>query len=482
MPRRATDDVLIDLPPGRTPRRPELEEELRTGIRSGRLRAGSQLPSSRSLAEQLGVSRGVVVAAYSQLTAEGYVIARHGSGTQVAAVNPAGTRDPQPSPQANYQFDFHPGVPDLERFPRASWKHATRRAIDRVPTARLGYADPLGAPELRHALAGHLARSRRVAGNGTSIVVTAGFVQAFGLVCGVLKASGATTIAIEEPGWSVARAIALHHGLTPIPVPVDGEGLRTDLLRQTHAQAVFVTPAHQYPTGAVLSAERRADLIRWADAQATVVVEDDYDAEYRYDRRPVGCLQGLAPEHVIYIGSASKILAPGLRLGWLVVPDRLLAPHTIDKALADAGCSTLDQLALADLIESGELSRHLHRMRRHYRRRRAALVDAIAELLPETRVQGIAAGLHALVLMPAEVQEQSLVASAAAKDIRLEGFSQHHMSGQPAGPGLVLGYGGVDESRIRDGIRAVADLVRRAIEEPQSCLTRHGPHTGDARR
>ncbi|MGI8901430.1 MAG: PLP-dependent aminotransferase family protein, partial [Nocardioides sp.] len=360
MTTRATDDLLIDLPPGRTPRRPELESELRTGIRSGRLRAGSQLPSSRSLADQLGVSRGVVVAAYSQLAAEGYVIARHGSGTQVAAVNPAEPREAQPSPQANYQFDFNPGTPDLERFPRSSWKHATRRALDRVPTAQLGYADPVGAPELRRALAGHLARSRRAAGDATSIMITAGFVQAFGLVCGVLKASGATTIAIEEPGWFVARAIAIHNGLTPIPVPVDGEGLRTDLLRRTRAQAVYLTPAHQYPTGAVLSAERRADLVQWADAQAAIVVEDDYDAEYRYDRRPIGCLQGLAPERVIYIGSASKILAPGLRLGWLVVPDRLLAPLTMHKTLADAGCPTLDQLVLADLIESGELSRHLH--------------------------------------------------------------------------------------------------------------------------
>lgn len=294
-----------------------------------------------------------------------------------------------------------------------------------------------------------------------SIMITAGFVQAFGLVCGVLKASGATTIAIEEPGWFVARAIAIHNGLAPIPVPVDGEGLRTDLLRRTRAQAVYLTPAHQYPTGAVLSAERRADLVQWADAQAAIVVEDDDDAEYRYDRRPIGCLQGLAPERVIYIGSASKILAPGLRLGWLGVPDRLLAPLTMHKTLADAGCPTLDQLVLADLIESGELSRHLHRMRSHYRRRRGVLLEAIARFLPSATAHGIAAGLHVTVIFPATVSEQDLLCSAAAEGIRLEGLSQQYRAGRPSSPGVVLGYAAIQEHRIQDGVRAVADLLLR---------------------
>jgi GntR family transcriptional regulator/MocR family aminotransferase len=260
----------------------------------------------------------------------------------------------------------------------------------------------------------------------------------------------------------VARAIAVHHGFTPLPVPVDGDGLQTQLLTNTSADAVYVTPAHQYPTGAVLSAERRAQLLLWAQAHGAIVIEDDYDAEYRYDRRPVGCLQGLAPDRVIYIGSASKILAPGLRLGWLVAPERLIAPLSAHKALADAGGAIVAQLTLADFIESGELSRHLHRMRGHYRRRRVALIAALTELLPAATVRGIAAGLHVLVLLPAAVDESTLITGAAALSVRVEGLSTHRMSQMGNRPGLVLGYGALHEARIRDGLRIVATAALAA--------------------
>jgi GntR family transcriptional regulator / MocR family aminotransferase len=459
LPRRATDELLVDLPPGTRRLGARLEEQLRDGIRAGRLRPGRRLPSSRSLADQLGVSRGVVVRAYAQLVAEGYLMSRSGSGTEVATISAAGARGIEPHPEPSYQFDFHPGLPDLERFPRVAWKHAMRRVLDRVPSAELGYGDPAGAWELRAALVAHLARSRRIATDGTRVMITSGFIQAFGLVCQVLRAAGSATLAMEEPGWCVARAIAVHSGLTPLPVPVDRDGMQTQLLTDTSADAVFVTPAHQYPTGAVLSAERRAELLQWAEARGATVIEDDYDAEYRYDGRPVGCLEGLAPDRVIYVGSASKILAPGLRLGWLVAPERLIAPLTARKALADAGSAIVDQLTLADLIESGELGRHLQRMRKHYRPRRMALVAAVAELLPEATVQGIAAGLHVLVTLPANVDESGLITRAGAHGIRLEGLSAHRMTDVGDSPGLVLGYGAIHEARIRDGLRVVATIA-----------------------
>jgi GntR family transcriptional regulator / MocR family aminotransferase len=462
LPRRSADDLLVDLTPGTRPLRRRLEEQLRDGIRTGRLSRGHLLPSSRALAEQLGVSRGVVVRAYEHLAAQGYLVARSGSGTEVAAIGAADISSTPPEQTSGYRFDFHPGLPDLERFPRAAWKQAMRRVLDRVPSAELGYPDPVGARELRAALAGHLARSRRIIIDGTGLLITSGFVQAFGLVCDVLRAAGAAMIAVEEPGWFVARKVAVHHGLTPVPVPVDDDGLEARLLTNTSADAVVMTPAHQYPTGAVLSEERRAELLLWAKAHGALVIEDDYDAEYRYDRPPVGCLQGLAPDHVIYIGSASKILAPGLRLGWLVAPERLIATLTMHKALADAGSAILHQLTLADLIESGELSRHLHRMRGHYRQRRAALTAAVAELLPAATVHGIAAGLHALLLLPSEIDETALITRAAAQRIRLEGLSAHRMSEVDSSPGLVLGYGAVHETGIRDGLRTVASIAADA--------------------
>jgi GntR family transcriptional regulator/MocR family aminotransferase len=337
-----------------------------------------------------------------------------------------------------------------------------QRVLNRVPSAQLGYPSPAGAWELRAALAGHLARSRRIITSGTGVLITSGFVQALGLVCQVLRAAGTATIAVEEPGWWVTRNVAVHHGLTPHPVPVDRDGLQTRLLANTSAAAVVTTPAHQYPTGAVLSAQRRRELLSWAKTHGALVIEDDYDAEYRYDHPPVGCLQGLAPDRVVYVGSASKILAPGLRLGWIVAPERFIGTLTMHKALADAGSAVLPQLTLADLIESGELSRHLHRMRGHYRRRRAALVAAVAELLPAATVQGIAAGLHALVLLPADVDESALVTRAAAQGIRLEGLSAHRMNQIDSIPGILLGYGALHEAGIRAGMRAIATIAADA--------------------
>ncbi|HZV73954.1 MAG TPA: PLP-dependent aminotransferase family protein [Conexibacter sp.] len=443
----------------------QLERQLRAAIRERRLAAGSRLPPTRALAIELGVSRGVVVEAYAQLTAEGYLVARRGARTAVAAA-PRAAAAPKPSslPRAVPE-DFHPGTPDLASFPRAAWLRSLRTALASAPDEALGYADPAGTRELRGALARYVGRARGVAADGERLLVTSGLTQGVALACRALHARGARRIAVEDPGFMIHRAVVAHCGLEIVPVPVDERGLRTDALATVTADALLVTPAHQSPLGGVLAPERRAELLAWADAHDAFVIEDDYDAEHRYDREPVGALQGLAPERVVYAGCASKLLAPALRLGWLVLPQALLAPVAMEKALDDLGTSVLDQLAFADFLERGELDRHLRRMRPRYRARRDALVAALARELPDWRLGGgVAAGLHVVALLPEQVDEADFLAAAAARGMRLHGLSWFRVNPTaPAPPGLVLGFGNASEPTID---RAVGQLARVAAAVP----------------
>ena len=447
---------------GREPLQAQLERQLREAIRGGRLEAGARLPPTRSLAAELGVSRGVVVEAYAQLSAEGYLATRRGAGTVVAATaRPAPPPPPAPYPRAVPE-DFHPGTPDLASFPRAAWLRSLRSVLRDVPDEQLGYADPSGTPELRTALARYLGRARGVAADGGRLLVTSGLTQGVALACRALRARGARRIAVEDPGFMVHRAVVAHCGLEVVPVPVDAHGLRTDALPALAADALLATPAHQMPLGGVLAPVRRAALIVWAEARDAYVVEDDYDAEHRYDREPVGALQGLAPERVIYAGCASKVLAPGLRLGWLALPQALAAAVATEKALDDLGTSVLDQLALADFLERGELDRHLRRMRPRYRARRDALIAALARELPGWRIgDGIAAGLHVVALLPEAVDEAAFLATAAEHGMRLHGLSWFRVT--PGPPGLVLGFGSASEPALA---RAVAQLARVAAAVP----------------
>ena len=307
-------ELLIDLRPGEGPLHAQIEQALREAARTGRLPAGTPLPSSRTLARDLGVSRGVVVEAYEQLAAEGYVEPRAGSRTVIASgLQPPPPRLPQPIGDRP-RFDFRPGLPDLAQFPRKEWGRAVRSVVGKLRPEQLGYGDPLGTEELRSALADYLGRVRGARCDPQRILVCTGVAQALFLVARALSGLGIRSIAVEDPSNPEQRRILAAGGLGSCGVPVDSGGLDVEALERTDLRAVVVSPAHQYPTGSVLAADRRRALLAWAERRSGFVVEDDYDAEYRYDRAPVGALQGLAPARVVYTGSASKILAPALRL------------------------------------------------------------------------------------------------------------------------------------------------------------------------
>jgi GntR family transcriptional regulator/MocR family aminotransferase len=452
--RAAAPELLIEIERSNgAPLRVQIERELRGAVRAGRLRAGTALPSTRALARQLGVSRGVVVEAYAQLAAEGYLSSRQGAPTRVAAVT-ATPPDLKPGPAAGPQpprYDLRPSVPDLAAFPRRAWLAAERRALTALPHAALDYPDMRGAPELRATLAAYLGRARGLVAAPERIVVTTGTLQSIGLLARVLLARGHDRIAMEQPGFHIHRALLRRSGITTVPVPVDDRGLAVERLERSGVSAVLVTPAHQMPLGAVLAPERRAALLDWAERRDALVIEDDFDGEYRYDREPVGALQGLAPERVAYLGSASKVLAPALRIGWMVLPSGLADQVAEEKGWADGGSPLFGQIALADLIERGELDRHLRRVRSSYRRRRDLLVAGLHELFPGVRVLGVAAGLHVAVQPPRLVDERALVARAAERGVAL--FAFRDRSSDPPASTLLLGYANLPEPSIEPALR-----------------------------
>ncbi len=354
----------------------QLERRLREDVRSGRLAAGTRLPSSRALAAELGISRGVVLEAYTQLIAEGYLTASQGAPTRVAQTL-SSERPPLPASSLRPSYEFDPGRPDLFAFPGGEWMRCVRAAARNAQFDELGYGDPRGAPQLRNELMAYLSRVRNAAPEPEHTVVCSGFTQGFALLCRTVRDRGVERVALEQPGWPQHRLVAEQAGLTPVAIGVDGDGVIVEELAASGCEVVVLTPAHQFPTGAVLSSERRAALLEWAEDQDALIVEDDYDSELRYDRLAVGALQGLAPERVCQIGSLSKRLAPGLRLGWILSPSWLSGALTYEKGVADGGSPALEQLALAELIARGELDRHVRRMRLHYRSRREALCTAL---------------------------------------------------------------------------------------------------------
>ncbi|MYV98242.1 aminotransferase class I/II-fold pyridoxal phosphate-dependent enzyme [Streptomyces sp. SID3343] len=433
---------------------------LRDAVRSGRLPAGFRMPSTRALAQSLGVSRGMVVDAYEQLVAEGYLTSRHGSGTQVtsACAAPQPADSPATSPVVPITHDLKPGVPDLSTFPRGPWLAATRHVLSTAPHTAFGYPGPSGAPELRSALTDYLGRVRAAQVRPEHIVVVNGVAQGLSLVSQALRRMGRGVLAVEDPSSNRQRGIFDTHGLELAYAPTDSEGIDVAALARTGARAVLVTPAHQYPTGVVLSPSRRAELIAWARASDALIVEDDYDAEFRYDRDPVGCLQGLAPDRVVHLGSTSKALAPGMRLGWAALPAAMIERIHDLKTHADLGSPVLAQLTLVRMLETGGYDRHLRAMRAHYRARRDAVVEAIAEHLPAARVRGIAAGLHLCVELPPGTDESATVIRARALGLRIEPLTPMRVL-TPGPPSVIIGYATLSPDRLRAAVRLLARSV-----------------------
>ncbi len=501
-------DFHIDLLAGGG-RRVALERAVREAIRYGRLRPGDRIPSTRALAHDLGLARGTVAEAYAQLATEGYLRSRPGAPTRVAeglralelnapgavvaehagrpeaagcapAPGPGAAVDeraaradaatvavlgesgapravpgpgsapgpdsaPGAHPAAEPRLTLRPGLPDVSAFPRSAWVSSLRRALNSAPDAALGPGDPRGRPELRDALARYLGRARGVLADPERIVICAGFTEGLALLCRALRGIGA--LAMEDPCLLAHRDIVHAAGIRVARLEVDERGARPDV--PPGVAAVHLTPAHQFPLGGTLAPERRSAFVAWARERGAVVIEDDYDGEFRYDRQTTGALQGLDPEHVVYAGTASKTLAPALRLGWLVVPQRLLAPVLAAKRLAGVA-PALEQLALAELLSGGAYDRHVRRMRQRYRRRR----DALLARLGDRRALGIAAGLHVVV----EVASEEEVLARAAR---------HALALEPLGPywhrerrfeGLVVGYAAPPEHAFAATLDALGSV------------------------
>ncbi|MFI2362542.1 PLP-dependent aminotransferase family protein [Promicromonospora sp. NPDC019610] len=484
-----------------------LAEAVRGAVSDSRLVPGDRLPATRVLAEQLGCSRGVVVDAYRRLTDEGLLAGRRGGGTTVRAAwatasgsgapargpgtapaarppssglagglpglfapgDPSGPGGPggpgAPGAAGTDLIDLSPGLPDLSAFPRAAWARAERAALDGLASRDLGYGDPRGLPALREALAGWLARTRGLPAHPDDILVVNGVSQGLMLLARALVARGTTRIGFEDPGSYGAREHLRRWDLAPVPVPVDGHGLDVAALDRSGVDAVLVTPAHQFPTGVVLAPGRRRALVAWARSGAVpgpdglpgrLVIEDDYDAEHRYDRPPVPALRALAPEHVVHLGSVSKTLAPGIRIGWLLAPAALRSELVEARYWTDLAGPALPQLALAHFITSGGFERHLRQVRRRHRARRDALLAALATHLPGATAHGVAAGLHLLVTLPG-VDDADLARRAAAAGVRVHPLSAHRVGDGP--PGLVIGYAANPPDRLAEAVTRIADAV-----------------------
>ncbi|MGW6723258.1 MocR-like pyridoxine biosynthesis transcription factor PdxR [Streptomyces sp. NPDC054995] len=444
-----------------------LRSALREAVRSGRLAGGTRLPSSRELAADLGVSRGLVTEAYEQLTAESYLRSGRGAGTWVsegvrAAEHPVRDRAPRAAGAAGARVDFRPGTPDLSLFPRGAWSAAQRAVWGRLPHSALGYPDPRGLPELREALAGLLARRRGVVADPERLVVCSGVAQATTLLGFVLRDAGVTSVGVEDPGSPEHASLFAATGLGTVPLPLDDDGLALAPLVRSGVRAVVTTPAHQFPTGIGYSAQRRGELLGWARDTDAVIMEDDYDGDFRYDREPVGALQGLDPERVVYTGSVSKSLAPGLRLGWLIAPAALTERIVARKRTMDLGNPVLDQAVLADFVVRGGYDRQLRRCQRAYRERRDAMVAALDEHFPGTTVSGIAAGLHIIARLPARYgPEDALLERAAGAGIALRPLRDCGTAGSEDGSvPLVLGYAHLAPGDIARGVAALAEAWR----------------------
>lgn len=476
-------------------------DRLRRDILGGRFRPGERLPSSRALARSLRLSRTTIVLAYEQLIAEGYLETRPASGTFVSSVLPDDERAREreserarerlvppalplshsptlsrwgerllevgrgatPSSGAGLRFDFRPGRPDWAAFPRELWRRLAARRWSAASDELASYGDPAGYRPLREAIAAHLARSRGVRCDAGQVVVVNGSQQAADLLARVWLDPG-DAAAVEDPGYREAALALRAYGVYVQPTPVDRDGLVAEALpppSQPQApRLVYVTPSHQFPTGTILSLGRRLALLEWAAARGALIIEDDYDSEFRYEGRPLESLQGLdRAGAVAYVGSFSTALLPPLRIGYAVLPLPLVEPFVAAKWLADRQTATIDQQVLADFIAEGHFARHLRRMSRLYRARRDVLLASLGEHLAGlVEPGGTGAGLHLVGWLQGGLDEDAISKAAAARGVGVYPLSRFRLGTEGPG-GLVLGYAGLDEARIRDGIRQLAQAI-----------------------
>jgi len=457
--------ALLDLPvdlPGSGAKHDRLTRALRAAVRSGRLPTDSALPPSRALAADLGCSRWVVTQAYAQLVAEGYLDARVGSATRVRWTPDTAHTTPKfdPAPPAPTRFDLTPGLPDLRAFPRARWGDAVREQTRRISVPDLGFPPPGGHPRLRQVLAEHLHRCRGAAADPDDVMISTGVTDGAARLFRALRTEGITRIAVEDPGWPRLHQAAREAGLTIVAIPVDEHGMRVaDLDHDPTIRAVLTTPAHQFPTGVTLTPQRRAALVNWARRADGLVIEDDYDSEFRYDHRPLGAIQGMCPQRVALLGSVSKTLSPALGIGWLLAPPRwcrlLLASGT-----ARSGPPVIDQLAFAQLIRTGGYDRHLRSVRQRYRTRRAALLTALRTQLPTCEITGSAAGLHVLAHLEASADAAEIVTAARPLGLRLVDLRTYQIDHRETANCLVLGYGNLADSVINDAVAVLATAAK----------------------
>lgn len=453
-------DLRDAITPGARGVRDMLLTALRDAVRSGRLAPGTGLPPSRTLAADLGVARNTVADVYAELVAEGWLASRQGAGTWVVHHPRIPTPDRPRGVPSEPRHNLLPGSPDVAEFPRAAWLASTRRALTDAPTEALRMGDPRGRIELRSALADYLARARGVRCAADHVVITSGTRHSIQVLARMFGPD--RPIAVEGYGLFIFRDAIAEVGGSTVPIGLDADGAVVDDLTGLDVPAVLVTPAHHYPHGVPLHPRRRTALIDWARSTKSIVIEDDYDGEFRYDRQPVGALQSLDPDRVVYLGSASKSLSPALRLGWMVLP-----PDLVDRAVHHAGgqqwmVNAVTQLTMADFIRSANYDKHIRRMRARYRRRRDILAARLADFAPTVGISGLSAGLHLLLTLPTGT-EAGLLRRAADAGVGVEGLSRlrHPLAGPdiPEADGVVVNFGTPAEHAFAGAVDALCDLL-----------------------
>lgn len=460
----------------------QLLEQMRRAILAGEVKAGRRLPSTRALAVALGISRNIVVAVYDELSVEGYIVQRHGSGTYVSdgLSPPLRTSPPAPantprwlpsalSPPTYFTLDpemivFQPGVPLISPLPLSIWRSAWRKVTAELPPASYGLAT--GDPLLRGAIAAYLGQSRGIVCGADDIIITASAMQALHLIAEVAQVRG-KVIGFEEPGYRMARDALLAHKAQILPLPVDDDGLQIAAL-PTGSQApplVYVTPSHQYPLGMRLSITRRMDLLAWAEAYDSLIIEDDYDSEFRFDAPPLPALAAIDQHrHVAYIGTFSKVLTPALRVGYIMAPAVLL--KRIEHRIVQTGAhvSWPVQLALFTFINEGHLERHIRRMRRHYAEKRALLAQVLAPISQFAWLRGLEAGLHAFLELRVDLDAQQIAATAWNRKVLVTPLDMFYF-GVPTRQGLILGYGGLDHHKLVAGATILREVIEHQAKE-----------------